>query len=290
MIDEGRKVKRGRFLFKLTRTVNQETYESSKEDPTPLLKLAEERRHFVLEQKKRRRSSSGDETAQKSVPNLDDQGLPPEISEMIAKHLKLGASQPEGAQRRRKPSRKHFAGEASKVLTIPSLDYVYDIYHLEKVPEKEFDSYKDANDVGFVKIIESDIDLIPDEESDSGNKVRSDDEDSNDENYYQNDYPEDEDDDRSILFGSEPDATGAQDTVVEGPSDSYNALFDLLGDNSNVLESLNSTNYVDLDEDYNLPFNDSVVYDHQGETSDDDPLIAHRDRIFGQLQRMINDS
>lgn len=285
MIDEGRKIKRGRFLFKLTRTVDHENYESSKEEPTPLLKLAEERRHFVLEQKKRRRSS--DDQGPKESSTTEQDALPAEISEMIQNHLKLNETTQENSQRKRKPSKKHFAG---KILTIPSLDYVYDIYHLEKVPEKEFDSYKDANDVGFVKIIDSNIDLIPDEESDSIDKVRSDDEDSNEESYYQNDYPEDEDDDRSILFGGEEDATEAQDTTLEGQTDSFNALFDLLGDNHNVLGSLNSGNFVDLDEDYNDTIEGAPYYDEDPEDPDEDPLKAHRDRIFGQLQRMIDDN
>lgn len=296
MIDEERKIKKGRFLFKLTRTVNQENYQSSKDEPTPLLKLADERHHFVLEQKrKRRRSSSRDQgfedTGNETSAEQDD--IPPEISEMIERHLRVSELIPEDLQRKRKPSKKHFTGEAVKVVTIPSLDYVYDIYHLEKVPETEFNTYKGANDVGFVKIVDSDINLIPDEDSDSQDKVRSDDEDSNEENYYQNDYPEDEDDDRSVLFGSEVEATDAPETTLDGQSDSYNALFDLLGENQDIVSSLNPTNFVDLDEFYDDRIEGAPIYEETDDlhrNDDEDPLAAYRERIFGQLQKMIDES
>ena len=72
---------------------------------------------------------------------------------------------------------------------------------MEKIHDDEVARYNNEKNIGFVKIIEH-IDLVFMKKVIPMKPVR-DDEDSNDENYYQNDYPEDEDDDRSILFGSE---------------------------------------------------------------------------------------
>ncbi|QLQ77999.1 hypothetical protein HG537_0A02460 [Torulaspora globosa] len=198
---------------------------------------------------------------------------------MIEEHLKLSEISSE-TNRKRKPSRKHFTGAAAQVVTIPSSDYVYDIYHLESVPAKEFDAYKEANDVGFVKIVYSDMDLVPEEDDDLADKPLSDDEDSNEENYYRNDYPEDEDDDRSILFGSEGEE------IDENPAESYDDLFSRLGNNNNILSSLNAMNFVDLDADEIESDDNDKISDTRD--SDEDPTIAYRDRIFGQLQRMID--
>ena len=173
-----------------------------------MLKLSNvDNRHFVLEQHgKRRRDSEDDEgnpSLEEGKNEAKDDELPPEINQMIEQYLTLTKKEKTGDNtRRKKPSKKHFTGESAKIATLPSLDYVYDIYHLESVPEDEMTRYEQQN-VGFVKIVNKDMDLLPDEEEDSNNEIRSDDEDSNEENYYQNDYPEDEDDDRSVLFGSE---------------------------------------------------------------------------------------
>lgn len=271
-------------MFQLTKTVNQQTYESSEENTTPLLKLAaDDHRHFVLEHRPKRRRSSG--TSE----------LAPEIAQMIQQHLNLSSTSSEPQQtRKRKPSKKHFVGAAAEVVTTPSTDYVYDIYHLESVPENQFNDYKEDTEVGFVKIIYADIDLVPDGDSEADQRPPSDDEDSNEENYYRNDYPEDEDDDRSVLFGSEGEEIPIHETEVKEQTDSYDALFDLLGNNTNILSSLNAGNFVDLDADDEgddmgqLDQNDDS--DVLEEDPDADSLTIYRDRIFGELQAMIDRS
>ncbi|CCD23369.1 Iwr1p NDAI_0B03350 [Naumovozyma dairenensis CBS 421] len=344
LIDEGKKNKRTKFMFRLTKTVNPNSYQSEHESTTPLLKLsATDNRHFVLEQKKRRHSSTydGDEKPlpytdqDRATTTNDDNELPPEIHEMVDKYLTLNKGKP--TTTRKKPSKKHFTGESAKIITMPSLDYVYDIYHLENLPdEEEISKYKRDNKIGFVKIINTDMDLVPDEDEDEDVLARSDDEDSNEENYYQNDYPEDEDDDRSVLFGSEGEDIAADG---EGPmtqnepwnyqkilradgtenvEDEYADLFDKLGGNNNILSSINpGSNFVDLDRgadieethdsdeaeedidvDYNeLDHDNSLMTDYgKGNfprnrffpTDDEDPLAEHRDKIFGNLQNMIN--
>lgn len=279
-------MKKGRFLFQLTKTINQQAYEPTDEENTPLLKLAaDDHRHFVLEQRGKRRRSSTDD--QDDVVHKDhkpdDPDLAPEITQMIEQHLKLSNTTPGSPNRKRKPSKKHFTGSAAEIVSLSGIDYVYDIYHLESVPEKEFDVYKQESDVGFVKIVYANLDLVPDEDSDTAQKRLSDDEDSNEENYYQNDYPEDEDDDRSILFGSEGEDLAVEETLTVGQADGYEDLFNRLGENNNILSSLNAMNFIDLDADEGPSPSD------REQDPDEDPMVAYRDRIFGDLQRMIDD-
>ncbi|CAI4057451.1 hypothetical protein SKDZ_04G1280 [Saccharomyces kudriavzevii ZP591] len=324
LIDEGKRVKKQRFIFKLSKTVSPESYQSEQESSTPLLKLAhEDHRHFVLEQRrKRRRDSDYDKTQEGFIGDsniIEDEGLPPEINQMVNDYLKLNM----GVQKteKKKPSRKYFSGKVTEIASLPSLDYVFDIYHLEKIREEEVAKYNDEKNIGFVKIIEY-IDLALDEESDP-NEARSDDEDSNDENYYQNDYPDDEDDDRSILLGSEGEEIALSeeeivlgvnksrfsswnDNKILGPNgyqdveEEYGDLFDRLGGNNNVLKSINSSNFIDLDgqenetersgneDDLDVALDTEYPRNEFFLTDADNPLAKHRDKIFHQLQEKID--
>lgn len=80
-------------------------------------------------------------------------------------------------------------------------DYVYDIYVKEEIKDGNQLSFNQSS-IGYLKIVE-DGSLIYDENSEA--EHLSDDEDSNEEDYYKNDYPEDEDDDRSVIFGDDYD-------------------------------------------------------------------------------------
>ncbi|CAI4059394.1 hypothetical protein SUVZ_04G1290 [Saccharomyces uvarum] len=323
LIDEGKRVKKQRFIFKLSKTVSSESYQSEQESSTPLLKLVhEDHRHFVLEQKRKRRRDSNDEKVQEGLSTdnnaIADDGLPPEITQMVNDYLKFNKDVEE--TERKKPSRRYFSENAAEISSLSSLDYVFDIYHLEKIREEEVAKYNNEKNIGFVKIIEQ-IDLALDEESDP-NEARSDDEDSNEENYYQNDYPEDEDDDRSILLGSEgEDVAISEEEIVLGVNKSrfsswnddqilgpngyqdveeeYGDLFNRLGGNSDLLKSINSSNFVDLDDPENeietsdnddgLNEGDDTEYPRNEffPTDADNPLAQHRDRIFHQLQNKI---
>lgn len=348
LIDQNKRAKRGKFIFKLKKTVNENSYENDKEANTPLLKLEKEQgHHFVLEQHKRKRDDDSDEDIRPQTPGTADHSdnLPLEISQMVNNYLKLQPSRTNGgadtSNSRKKPSKKRYLNQT---VVSPSQDYVYDIYRLEEIPEEEISTYDTDNNVGFVKIVNKYVDLLPDDEEYTDNELRSDDEDSNEENYYQNDYPEDEDDDRSILFGSEGEEIAEEEynlsrneqkadlqkwgvipsnveewserksgnNVMEDNGD-YNELFDQLKNSENILFEINNNNVVDFDtddtrkvyydEDDNLEINDQIhnpSLDNDGEeyeyernsffpSDHDDPLAQHRDRIFGELQRKIND-
>ncbi|KAG0670567.1 hypothetical protein C6P45_002133 [Maudiozyma exigua] len=337
LIDEDKKIKRAKYVFKLQKTINENSYENEKERDTPLLKLSkDDGKHFVLEQHKRKRDER--ESDNEIEPQLDRQHdhtdkLPDDISQMVNSYLKLQSDKTETSTQRKKPSKKRYLNSA---VSLSNQDYVYDIYHLEVIPDSEMITYDTDNNVGFVKIVNKYIDLLPDDEEYSDSQIRSDDEDSNDENYYQNDYPEDEDDDRSVLFGDEGEEIAEEEdeqnknqevaslqkwgvipSNVEEWEESksgdqtgnnmkqYDELFDKLENSENILYSINHNNVVDVDmsdtrkayydEDDNLEINDAITNDNDYERniffeSDiDSPLAQHRDKIFGELQKKINE-
>ncbi|AQZ10699.1 IWR1 (YDL115C) [Zygosaccharomyces parabailii] len=312
LIDEGRRKKKGRFIFKLSKTINSNTYETEDEFFTPLLKLStDDHRHFVLERQRKRHREADEVGPPKSTKfshiDEDTDDLPPEINQMVSEILKL-TEDTLPQERPRKPSKKHFGGSNQEVLSMPSLDYVYDIYHLENMKDEDLKFYNEGN-VGFVKIVNKFIDLVPDEDTDP--ELHSDDEDSNEENYYQNDYPEDEDDDRSILLGSDGDEESipAETTWRKQPKEDYTELFDKLGQSDNILDSLNCCNLVDLDDDGDddEDYLDGGLENQEIESDDpdegeelktneffptdhDNPLAAHRDRIFGRLEKLVSES
>ncbi|SCV04196.1 LANO_0G08746g1_1 [Lachancea nothofagi CBS 11611] len=305
--------KRGKFVFKLAKTVEFESYAQHRELNTPLLKLSHEgdARHFTLEQRKRK---------------LESTALPTEISEMLDDYLSLNSIQ--GAESKpgklkRSNRRKSEAPVSAEALS--SIAYVYDIYYREVVPEDEF--IFDASTVGYIKIVEDNGDMIPEEEDDDQSARLSDDEDSNEEAYYRNDYPEDEDDDRSVLFANEEvpgalskgiessasddelagdeqvglqlanaESDSAREHIATLGDDETNALFDRYAAEPDILQAAEN-NFYDVDDnnedngnlsDMESELNDADFERHNFFPTDaEDPLAMHRDRIFGRLERMI---
>lgn len=290
LLEEQRNAKKGKFVFKLARTVEA----NNSETDTPLLKLCNEndRLVYVLEQEKEK------------VQN-DKDALPNSIMEMLDDYLKLKDNDPQETKKR-KSSRKHSI--PVNVALMPSADYVYDVYVRETIPEDEF--VFDKNTVGYIRIVETSGDLIPEEDEDPEKTLLTDDEDSNEEDYYQNDYPEDEDDDRSILIGSEENSSEQENVVFldevdeqlignesEDDNDEFETLFQNYGNTPNLLSSLNSHNYVDLDYDEDQA--DSMSDNNNPEeferhiffaSDETDETAINRDRIFGKLQKMIDRS
>ncbi|CUS22091.1 LAQU0S04e07998g1_1 [Lachancea quebecensis] len=299
LIQEDKPSKRGKFVFKLAKTVESGLSTQIQELNTPLLKLSDdgEARHFILEQRKRKR---------------EGQELPAEISEMLNDYLSLGSNSavPQRPRKLKRPGGRRSEPEQD-TKALPSLDYVYDIYYREVVPEDEF--VFDESTVGYIKIVEDSGDLIPEEEDDENSVALSDDEDSNEEAYYRNDYPEDEDDDRSVLFGSDdgvaPAATrkyaesdASEETGVESaPShvamlgdEETDLLYQKFAGAPNVLQAADT--YFDSADERSGVSDEEFEEDHDivdftqhsfFPTDAEDPLAIHRDRIFARLERMI---
>lgn len=155
------------------------------------------------------------------------------------------------------------------------------MYVKESIPENEDEFVFDGSTIGYIRIVEHSGDLIPEEDEDPEKTMLTDDEDSNEEDYYQNDYPEDEDDDRSIVIGSDEDFSNSEDVVYldqvdvdayqdgvpddEQQEDEFESLFQTYGNSSNLLSSLNAHNYVDLDYDDDIDDNAPDGYDYDGD-------------------------
>lgn len=202
----------------------------------------------------------------------EDPAVPDELSDMVQSFLDVNGSENNSSHKRRTRNRKENA-ENSAPVEIPS-EYVYDTYHLS---EPMTSANHPQSQIGYVRFFDEENDLYQsDEEDDTAHKVYSDDEDSNAESFYQNDYPSDEDaeglDPEVILQDGEeaPDELGNTDEL-------YGNFFH--GDDSPV-------NFVeDGSESEHEQFERQRFFAHD----EDDEVALHRDKIFGKLQRMIDE-
>lgn len=282
LLEEERNAKKGKFVFKLSKTVELDS--RSDDSKSPLLKLSgtrsDKKMVYVLE-RGQERDQEGDSGSNQQA---DQQELPESIAEMLNDYLKIKPS-PSSQQpaKKRKASRKHSVTSSSITEpTLPTSDYVYDVYVKESIPEDEDEFVFDGSTIGYIRIVEHSGDLIPEEDEDPEKTMLTDDEDSNEEDYYQNDYPEDEDDDRSIVIGSDEDFSNSEDVVYldqvdvdgyqdgvpddEQQDDEFESLFQTYGNSSNLLSSLNAHNYVDLDyDDDDVDDNVPDGYDYDGD-------------------------
>ncbi|GMG48154.1 unnamed protein product [Ambrosiozyma monospora] len=196
-------------------------------------------------------------------------------------------------------------------------DYVYDVYYRDKAIDAQWEKDK----IGYIRFDEEEKNLLDDEAEDSEGMLNTDDEDSNDENFYRNEYPEDED-----AGYDDPDALSLGD---DEPSDDQDDEFDIIHDRNRfdqldviATEGLHDVNLYDRlssglqhqqevtdgpysgnDIDLDFDGDDELEADDQNDDDDDadeefqrnqffetdatDPMAIHRDRIFGKLEKMI---
>ncbi|GEQ70028.1 hypothetical protein JCM33374_g3704 [Metschnikowia sp. JCM 33374] len=189
-------------------------------------------------------------------------------------------------------------------------EYVFDVYKLSSTEPLTNDNYPQSQ-IGYIRFFDDkEYDLMQsDDENKSRTQIYSDDEDSNAESFYQNDYPEDEDaGEYSDTY--EPPLEGDEDDEYDdiGPviidtretaeGHAYlqghvqadvaeNEQFDNLYDEFFDEDGTNTVDFLQQDDDYaDEPFERQ----HFFEGEEDDEMAIHRDRIFGRLQRMINDA
>lgn len=201
----------------------------------------------------------------------EDPAVPDELSDMVKSFLDVNASESQPSHKRRTRNRKESTANPVSV-EVPS-EYVYDTYHLS---EPMTSDNHPQSQIGYVRFFDEENDLYQsDEEDDTAHKVYSDDEDSNAESFYQNDYPSDEDaeglDPEVILQDGEeaPDDLGNTDELYE-----------------DFFQGDESPNFV---EDGSESEEEHVVRQRFFPHDDDDEVALHRDKIFGRLQRMIDE-
>lgn len=231
----------------------------------------------------------------------EDAVIPHELADMVDTFLNVDTEVSERKKRRGGKLTSQSDIESTKRETDEDFanDYVFDVYKLSNT-EPITNANFPQSQIGYIKFFDDhEYDLmLSDDEKKSDGAVFSDDEDSNAESFYQNDYPEDEDagalsetydeEDENeeigpVILESAEAAEGHAylngDFQQEGQYDElYEEFFDENGEQSvNFLED----DYYQNDETFERQkfFNDE----------EEDDLALHRDRIFGKLQRMIDE-
>lgn len=192
---------------------------------------------------------------------------------------------------KRKASRALSSVSEHNVTKELDLEYVYDVYYRDKAVQQTWE----VNKIGYIKFEEDSNDLVNEEDNDSLLAV-SDDEDSNAEDFYQNDYPEDED------AGNENDGLEVEVEVEEAEvevdaeeleleySELYEEHFVTGGDDipKDFLQSLADDEESDDDMDYSGDDENDYKRQNFFPDEEEDELAQHRDRIFGKLEKMID--
>lgn len=210
----------------------------------------------------------------------DDPSVPNELADMVLSFLAVNGPESHPEHKRKTRGHKESTSTAGTVEALS--DYVYDTYHLS---EPMTSANHPQAQIGYVRFFDEENDLYQsDEENDTTHRVYSDDEDSNAELFYQNDYPSDE------------DAEGLAEQLGEGGEILVGSLHNVeeLGDFHDKDNGLGDTD--ELYEQFFLGVeghgdsdSESVERQHFFPGEDDDELAMHRDRIFGRLQRMVED-
>lgn len=268
------------WYFQLDRTVHPSQADS---DLGSVLheSASDEGRHFVIPKRQLE----------------EDAVIPNELADMVQSFLSVNNDPAPKKRKRRGLTRDKDAGPQTATRLEPTDiseflgDYVFDVYTLsEPLTSHNFPQ----SEIGYIKFFDDKAYDLMNSDDDSGSAY-SDNEDSNAESFYQNDYPEDEDAGAlsETYDESEDDAIGpvilesAEDfegnaylrghEQAEGQFDDlYDDFFD--PDGSQTVDFLND----DYTEDYDR--NSFFAGDEH------DQLAQHRDRIFGRLQKMIDEA
>lgn len=156
-------------------------------------------------------------------------------------------------------------------------EYVYDVYQLSTLEPLTNHNFPQSQ-IGYIRFFDdADYELMQSDDEVNSN-VASDDEDSNAESFYQNDYPEDED-------------AGALSETYESEDDLEETMAKLNIDQDTEFDNLYG-DFFDGDGEQQRELLDNEGYERHRffATGDDDDLAKYRDRIFGQLQTMIKET
>lgn len=216
--------------------------------------------HFVLPQDP---SSASPQQSYPPSPKLN-----PTLSQMIGE---LNVSDSPAPRRRRRSStmnaRPMLADQESELKQEPKQEpnqdvgesqYVYDVYRLTS-SEPFSSANHPVSQIGYIRFFDDDLTLASDDDAPSPTAV-SDNEDSNAEDFYQNDYPSDEDAEGLYLPELGFDNAGPEDR------ESFDCDFDFANSDDDSHLSASYAQYADTDHN------------------------QYRDRIFGKLQRMIDEA
>lgn len=247
-----RQIKRPKYVFRLKRTEERDIQDSttvltasdSLKDNKPVFNLAPRKKSIsngsVQNANGGSRGSISEGTQNQASDIVDEQPmeLNPQLLEMLNDYLKENDEtainnhvkppkrrQSSISQERELNGRPTFDREQMLRNAIAidedennDSEYVYDVYYRDKAINDQWENER----IGYIRFDDDDADLFDEQDE---NMMNTDDEDSNDENFYRNDYPEDED------AGYEEEAELESLGLAE-PSDDQDDEFDILNDKS----------------------------------------------------------
>lgn len=209
--------------------------------------------------------------------NSTDDNIPKQLSELINNFM-ITDDTPQSHHRKKRNA------SDSPPLILKEEEYVYDVYQLAPMTDQNHPK----SQIGYVKFFDNDNESQQVSEH-SDVPVYSDNEDSNAEDYYQNDYPEDEDVDIANDIHNDYKATTLEDDEIDHLYHQVNINDLTLLNNYDSNEDENYSNEdvddEDDDEDEDEDFERQKFFDNESE----DELAIHRDKIFGKLKSMINE-
>lgn len=226
---------------------------------------------------------------------VEDSIIPHELADMVDSFLHVGATTTRKKRRGGQAVPElELAPEQPEPVETQDLvdDYVFDVYKLATTEPLTNANFPQSQ-IGYIRFFDDDAYELMQSDDDK-DSVYSDDEDSNAESFYQNDYPEDEDagafsetydddEDVPVMIMENAEAVEGH-AYLQGkePIGEYDELYDEFFDESGDQK-------VDfLNDDF---YENDETFERQKFFSgeEDDGMAIHRDRIFGRLQKMIDD-
>lgn len=222
--------------------------------------------------------------------------IPNELSDMVNSLLKVEG---EVKERKKRNRNKSFSLQSVPEINPDPSDYVYDVYELSASEPLTSANFPQTQ-IGYIRYFE-DEDNTFNFSDDSTKDVLSDNEDSNSEGFYQNDYPSDEDaglysetysdnEDEEKMESSQFNETGEIDEQYMNINNvnTQNQFDDLYDDIYGEEFENNGVNFL-ADDQYNDSDQEEYQRNYFFESDKNDEMAIHRDKIFGKLQRMINE-
>lgn len=237
------------------------------------------------------------------IPNnqtVEDTLIPHELSDMLDSFLTINNTEPPRKKRisRTRKVVEDGAKELPNPIHVPpgedaeeESEYVYDVYQLTTTEPRTSANHPQSR-IGYVRFFDDSDNELYQSEDDNDLNAFTDDEDSNAEDFYQNDYPSDEDANinNNEVFSQfnqleEEDANPLDESAEE---DEYEHLFARHeggdGDGLNLLEDDNyRTEDADGEEEETTEYERKTFF----KSDKDDELAIYRDQIFGKLDKMI---
>ncbi|EGW30175.1 uncharacterized protein SPAPADRAFT_144096 [Spathaspora passalidarum NRRL Y-27907] len=220
----------------------------------------------------------------------EDVVIPNELSDMVNSVLTFDKPTTQRKKRGHKgvqeePAEVHpEAQEPEHDAEADDSQYVYDVYQLS-MAEPLTSANHPQSLIGYIRFFDDDENdeniLMNDEDNDSVKPDLTDDEDSNTESFYQNDYPSDE------------DAGAFSDVYDENEDEGYvpQEGVGLRDDEYFDYDEVDFHNVIDDGDDEEDDDEDTSGFKRNTffKGDQDDPMAIYRDKIFGKLERMIDE-